>query len=354
MFQPNFKLLFEARPSVIPTLGLRMHQTLVDCGIELGCIAQYSIPSSPPWLLQRPYFDYTLYSLGTKSETLPDLYLSRYRELVSSYQNYEQIFTDGSKKGSAVSAAAVTFGKVLVKRLPDHSSIFSAESRAVLLALDIMKQSCERRFLVVSDSLSCLKSVEDRNFQNPLILEILETLDKLFRSGYRVTFVWVPSHIGIEGNGAADATAKAALSLRVSKSSVPYSDFKPLVCAYVNSAWQKCWDRETNNKLHGLQPVIGNYRHGKLTRRDEVAIHRLRVGHSHLTHSYLLKKEQAPVCHTCNSPLTIEHMMIACSKYDSERQKYFNHCNSLADLFNSFSSNILIDYIKEIGIYRKL
>jgi hypothetical protein len=53
-------------------------------------------------------------------------------------------------------------------------------------------------------------------------------------------------------------------------------------------------------------------------------------------------------------PLTLEHMMIACSKYDSERQKYFNRCISLADLFHSFSSNIILDYVKEIGIYRKL
>lgn len=354
VFQPNFKPLFEARPNIIPTLGLRMHQALLDCGIELGCIAQYSIPSSPPWLLHRPYFDYTLYSLGTKSETSPDLYLSRYRELVSSYQEHEKIFTDGSKKGSAVSAAAVTFGKVLVKRLPDHSSIFSAESRAVLLALDIIKQSCERRFLIVSDSLSCLKSLENRNFQNPLILEILESLDKLIRSGYSITFMWVPSHIGIDGNGAADATAKAALSLQMSMSPVPYSDFKPLVCTYVNSVWQKRWDGETNNKLHRLQPVVGTYRHGKLTRRDEVVIHRLRVGHTHLTHSYLLKKEQAPECHKCNLPLTVEHVLIGCSIYTSQRSKYFINCNSIEDLFNSLSCKVIIDYLKEIDIYRQI
>jgi hypothetical protein len=176
VFQPNFKPLFEARPCVIPTLGLRMHQALTDCGIELGCIAQYSLPSSPPWLLHRPCFNYTLFSVGIKPNTLPDLYF-RYKELVSLYQNYGKIFSDGSKKGSAVSAAAVKFGKVLVKRLPDHSSIFSVESRAVPLALDIMKQSCERRFLILSDSLSCLKSLENRNFQNSLILEILETID---------------------------------------------------------------------------------------------------------------------------------------------------------------------------------
>jgi hypothetical protein len=60
------------------------------------------------------------------------------------------------------------------------------------------------------------------------------------------------------------------------------------------------------------------------------------------------------VCHIYNSPLPIEQVMIACSKYDSERRKYFTHCNSLEDLFNLFRSNIIIDYMKEIGIHREL
>jgi hypothetical protein len=76
VFQPNFKPLFEAKPNAIATLGLRMHQSFTDTGIDLGCIAQCSLPKTPPWLLHRPNFNYTLYSLGNKSDTSPDLYLS--------------------------------------------------------------------------------------------------------------------------------------------------------------------------------------------------------------------------------------------------------------------------------------
>jgi hypothetical protein len=43
VFESNFKRVFEARPHVIPTLGIRMHEALVESGIELGCIAQYSV-----------------------------------------------------------------------------------------------------------------------------------------------------------------------------------------------------------------------------------------------------------------------------------------------------------------------
>jgi ribonuclease HI len=131
--------------------------------------------------------------IGTKSNTSPDIYLSRYRELVSMYQGYQQIFTDGSKHRSAVSAGAVTEGKVLALRLPDHSSIFSAEARAVLVGLKIIEQSPEKCFLILSDSLSCLKSVENRNLQNPVVLEIIERVHKLLSSGLKISFVWVPS-----------------------------------------------------------------------------------------------------------------------------------------------------------------
>jgi hypothetical protein len=168
----SFKPLFEAKPHAIPTLGLRMHQSLTDTGIDLSCIAQCSVPKTPPWLLRRPKFDYTLFSLGNKSDTSPDLYLSYYKELVSKYPGYKKVFTDGSKKVNAVSTVAVTKGSVLVSRLPDHASVFSAESRAVL-ALNIIEQSSCKLFLILSDSLSCLKAIENRKVQNPLILEIL-------------------------------------------------------------------------------------------------------------------------------------------------------------------------------------
>jgi hypothetical protein len=63
-------------------------------------------------------FDYTLYNVGTKSNISPDLYLSLYVKLVfANYEGYDKIFTDGSKQGMCVAAAAVRHYKVLVKRL---------------------------------------------------------------------------------------------------------------------------------------------------------------------------------------------------------------------------------------------
>ena len=83
-------------------------------------------------------------------------------------------------------------------------------------------------------------------------------------------------------------------------------------------------------------------------------VHRLRVGHSHLTHSYLLKKEQPPSCESCHVPLTLEHVLIVCTKYAVQREKYLQNVDCLEDLFNCVSYYRIVEYIKEIGIYRKI
>jgi len=44
--------------------------------------------------------------------------------------------------------------------------------------------------------------------------------------GTSVDFMWVPSHVGLAGNSAADSATKAALLLPVSTLTAPHSDYK--------------------------------------------------------------------------------------------------------------------------------
>jgi hypothetical protein len=88
VFQPNYTaLFFDAKPNIVPTLRLRLRQALSESGVNLNCIAQRLIPSTLPWRFGTPGFDYTLYNVGTNSNSSPDLYLSLYIKLVS--ENYE-------------------------------------------------------------------------------------------------------------------------------------------------------------------------------------------------------------------------------------------------------------------------
>jgi hypothetical protein len=81
VFQPNYMALFDAKPNTVPTFGLRLHQALSDSGVNLNCIAQRLIPSTPPWLFHTPGCDYTLDNVDRKSNKSPDLYLSVYIKL---------------------------------------------------------------------------------------------------------------------------------------------------------------------------------------------------------------------------------------------------------------------------------
>ena len=41
---------------------------------------------------------------------------------------------------------------------------------------------------------------------------------------------------------------------------------------------------------------------------EETVMARLHIGHSFITHSFLLKGEELPMCIGCNKHLTVEHI----------------------------------------------
>ena len=83
-----------------------------------------------------------------------------------------------------------------------------------------------------------------------------------------------------------------------------------------------------------------------------MVIHRIRIGHSRLTHGYLMeKKPNPPNCHFCNnSPISIRHILIECNNLNNTRVQYFNAAN-LEELFDQFSIKVILDYLREIQVY---
>ena len=156
--------------------------------------------------------------------------------------------------------------------------------------------------MICSDSLSCLLAIESCKTQNPFILKIVESYKSLLVIGKHVIFTWIPSHIGIHGNTVVNQEAKNALDDPVSNCSIPYTDFKPLIMTYILKRWQDCWDQQIYHKLHEMHSLVGKTpcSYGQ-NRKEQVVLTRCRIGHSRLTHSYLLKNEERPECIQCNS-----------------------------------------------------
>ena len=89
------------------------------------------------------------------------------------------------------------------------------ELYALLLAIDVVRHSKEKNFVIFSDSMSSLQSINGFNFDTDLVLKFLKDYTVLAKNGKNIILCWITSHVGILGNEKADAAAKLALSLHV-------------------------------------------------------------------------------------------------------------------------------------------
>ena len=90
-----------------------------------------------------------------------------------------------------------------------------------------IKISRYKKFIIFSDSKSVLEAMENRKFDNPIVLRSVEFYNELQSLGKDIILCWIPSHIGIPGNEKADKAAKQALNKQISESCIPFTDFKP-------------------------------------------------------------------------------------------------------------------------------
>ena len=76
----------------------------------------------------------------------------------------------------------------------------------------------------------------------------------------------------------------------------------------------------------------------------------LHIGHSFITHSFLLKGEEPPVCIGCDQHLTIEHILLTCSDFIEMRERHFT-AQSLRMLFQDILPEKIFNFLKEINIF---
>ena len=115
------------------------------------------------------------FTLWEKSESNPHILKDDFWRLQSRYKNYQQAYTDGSKEDSKVGCAAIPGNYSNMQRKPDDSSIFTAEAKAIDLALDFIR-TCDtnNKFIIFSDSLSVLKAMNHTSSKNSQIQKFLE------------------------------------------------------------------------------------------------------------------------------------------------------------------------------------
>ena len=170
------------------------------------------------------------------------------------------------------------------------------------------------KYILLTDSLASLHSLTDPYNPNPLIQRILITLSTLNSDKTIVTFMWIPGHIDFADHDEVDLAAKQATYFPsiTDKSDLPAADYKNHYRSLIIKNWHTFWQNEHSNKLRRIKkdpiPWSSSLRE---SRREEVILSRLRIGHTLITHSHLINPysftpPSCPHCHQDN--LTAEHI----------------------------------------------
>jgi len=202
--------------------------------------------------------------------------------------------------------------------------------------------------------MSSLQAINGFNLDSDLVQKFLKDYTILAKNGNNIILCWMPSHVGILGNGKADAAAKSAFSLPVTRMKLPATGVYPHITKLIFDEWQEVWNCCAGNKLHAIRPTVGDYKQKTyLSHRDTVLLNRLRIGHTSLTHSFLLSGDDLFECGTCQCPLTVKHILVECVDLKDVRNKHFV-ASSIKDLFDTIEAHKIIDFIKETRFYKQL
>ena len=87
----------------------------------------------------------------------------------------------------------------------------------------------------------------------------------------------------------------------------------------------------------------------------EVILTRLRIGHTRMTHSFLLTGDSAPECIFCDLPLTVEHLLVHCTQYDPARQRFQLANKSIAEILGpDVVISSLFGFLEDVGVLQAL
>ena len=134
-------------------------------------------------------------------------------------------------------------------RIPDGSSVFTAEAKAIDLALDFVNTcTYTDKFVIFSGSLSVLQALNHTSSKNSQIQHLLLKHHEI-SSSKTVIYCWITSHIGIYGNEKVDKNAKESLNFDQTDFKIPFNNFKPFI-----NKWQSSRNETCFNKLKEIEP----------------------------------------------------------------------------------------------------
>ena len=327
--------------------------------MPLWSIEKVAVKTIPPW--ERPSIKLLNMDLPSKLSSPVEELRQRVLFTLHRYPDHRALYTDGSKCGRKTGTGLYSQTNRMMFRLPDHTSIYIAELFAIYQAIELAQSDTHSNFVIFSDSMSALQSIQSGNQMGNFLLG--KIISSLMTTNKSIILSWVPSHIGISGNEKADALAKSALENN-SIVNIPtdLGTFNSILSTQLHAHWQSQWDNLQIPHKHKkyITDWPTSYRHN---RREEIAIARLRMNSTYITHlDPYISGTFPPQCNTCNTTLSVRHILLHCTQYNTQRQTLVQHCrhnniqfsvtNILAD--DIYMVDRIIFYLRTTGLLWKL
>ena len=78
-----------------------------------------------------------------------------------------------------------------------------------------------------------------------------------------------------------------------------------------------------------------------------------RLGHTRVTHSYLLLDEEQPQCVGCDAPFTVHHFLLECGDFAQVRNNCF-HVDNMKELFQDIHIDSIMTFLRQINLFNKI
>jgi len=316
------------------------------------------LPSLPPWRRKKIKVDTSISKVANKNEN-PIALKNIAKDHIDKHKSSLQVYTDASKT-TGLTSAAFFIPELGVKSaviLPNDLSIFSAELIAIKISLRWVlefSRQCNmmKDIALFSDSLSSLTAVKAGNSLriSNTINEIYDIVDSL---DVNTTMIWIPSHLGLEGNEIADQLARCAAENNSPVVDTPLGlkEFFTKIQNYAITKWQSIWCNSGTGKFYReIEPYVSlSIKYENKIRRKETTVTRLRLG-TCLINDYLKKINavSSDKCCKCYSSVeTVSHFLLGCPN-SPLCEKVLDACNRLnviPEIKYILTNNYIIDVI---------
>lgn len=316
--------------------------------MDLPPVESFPVPTRRSWNSAMPKADWSIksqFKVGEAPTKARTLFMALERE---KYKDFTHVFTDGSRdEDGRVGLAIVDGNNNRCERIPDGCSIFSAESKAIVLALKSIVSG--DRTVVFTDSASCVAAIQGDITNHPWIRAAQIEME---RTG--AVLCWIPGHTDIPGNSVADAMANEGREKEIADRKIPAVDRIQWCKKVLERVWEAEWYQARDVKLRRIKPSTAAWKDRK-DRKEQRILTRLRIGHTRMTHDWLMQKRDQNACQHCGTQLSVEHVLTECQEYETVRRNLdleFNICEILC--FDKDREEKVLKFVKLAGIEDKI